>query len=68
MPNYLRNLILLVVLSTWFAYILVDILLYHTLPPYEALLVPSATIAAVSRPGLIGKVARKVIPKNGVDE
>lgn len=65
MPNWIRNLVLLVVLGTWLIYIIVDVLVYHTLPPYEALLVPSATVAAVSRPGLIGKVAKKLIPKNG---
>lgn len=63
MPNYLRNALLYVILASWLAYGLVSYFSFHVLPPYEFLLVPSATIGVLSSPGLVGKVLKKFIPE-----
>jgi len=68
MPTWLRNLILLTVLPVWFSYCVIDFVIFHTLPPYEALLVPSATVAIVARPTSLNKVAKKVIPHSAREE
>lgn len=63
MPTYLRNLILLTVLPVWLGYMILDVLVFQSLPPYEVLLVPSLTVTAVASPGFLGRLAKRVVAK-----